>query len=69
MGQNDSFDKGDGGPITLKLSQVKGVFESVWFDPRTGDELPNGSLSGGQDYVVDPPSKDDWVLLLTTARD
>ncbi len=64
MGSDDSYDSGDGGAVTVKLSSVGGSYTGTWFDPRTGVETPAGTLAGGSDHVLSPPSTDDWVLLL-----
>ena len=65
MGQNDRWDSGDGGNITVKLEGLSGSYDATWFDPRTGGESPAGSLAGGGVHTVSPPSTDDWVLYLT----
>jgi hypothetical protein len=44
---------------------VSGTYQAIWFDPRTGSETSAGTLSGGSNHVLTPPSSDDWVLLLT----
>lgn len=68
MGENDQFDNGNGGPITVKLSNLSGDFGAVWFDPRTGTDSSIGILQGGFDHVLSPPSTDDWVLLLENSN-
>ncbi|MCH9004559.1 MAG: DUF5060 domain-containing protein [Proteobacteria bacterium] len=65
IGTNDTWDDGDGGPVTLKLSSISAAFTANWFDPRTGSETSAGTLLGGSNYVLTPPSTDDWLLLLT----
>jgi hypothetical protein len=65
MGKNDTWDSGDGGPITIKLSSLSGNYAAVWYDPRTGTETSAGTLAGGSDHTLTPPSTDDWVLYLT----
>lgn len=65
IGANDRYDSGNGGDVTLKLNDVDGSYSAVWFDPRSGSESSAGSFDGGGDYVVAPPSSDDWVLLLS----
>ena len=65
VGRNDKWDSGGGGAVTIKLSGAKGWFEANWFDTRTGSELAAGRFEGGGDHHLKPPSKDDWVLLLS----
>ena len=67
IGENDTYDPGGGGNITVKLSGLSGTYNAIWFNPRTGAEsnVELGILAGGSNYVISPPDKDDWVLLLT----
>jgi hypothetical protein len=65
MGVNDQWDSGDGGSITVKLTGLSGSYNAIWFDPRLGTESSAGTLAGGSNHVLAPPSNDDWVLLLT----
>ena len=65
VGQNDKWDFGNGGDITVRLSGLTGSYAATWLDTRTGIETPFGSLAGGTDHVLTPPSEDDWVLSLT----
>lgn len=67
MGVNDRYDSGNGGSVTLKLSGLNKTYEAIWFDPRTGNEARTGSIRGAQDHTLAPPSKDDWVLLLSAS--
>ena len=67
MGKNDSYDSGNGGSVTLKLGGLAATYDAIWFDPRTGAETSIGAFAGGTSHVVNPPSSDDWVLLLTAA--
>jgi hypothetical protein len=70
MGQNDRYDSGNGGAITLKLSGESGKgYNATWFDPRDGSETSIGILGGGTDHTISPPSTDDWVLLLTETKE
>ena len=64
MGQNDTWDSGDGGSITVKLGGLSGTYNATWFDPRIGNETSAGTLTTGSDHILNPPSSDDWVLLL-----
>ena len=65
MGANDKWDSGNGGNITVRLSTLSGSYDAIWFDTRTGDEIDAGTLTGGTDHTLTPPSTDDWVLLLS----
>lgn len=65
MGSDDRWDTGNGGDITVQLTSVSGTFDANWFDTRSGQEISAGSLSGGTDHVITPPTSDDWILLLT----
>ncbi len=64
MGKNDQFDNGNGGAVTAKLSGLSQAYQAIWFDTRSGNETTIGTLSGGQNHVLVPPSTDDWVLYL-----
>ena len=63
-GTEDTWNRGDGGDIVLRLSEVDGSFAASWFDPRNGALSSAGSLAGGQTHRLTPPSQDDWVLWL-----
>jgi hypothetical protein len=65
MGKNDRYDSANGGSVTLKLGGLTAPYDAIWFDPRTGAQTGIGAFSGGTNHVVDPPTTDDWVLLLT----
>jgi hypothetical protein len=65
MGEDDRYDSGTGGDITLKLSEVSHDFDAEWFDTRKGTTSSAGTVLGGASRTLTPPSKDDWVLLLT----
>ncbi len=64
LGNNDKWDTGNGGNITLRLSGLTGTYVAKWFDTRTGQSTSIGALAGGNDHVIMPPSSDDWVLVL-----
>ena len=64
LGNADTWDRGDGGPVTVRLGGVSGTFDASWFDPRTGGETTAGAVEGGADRVLSPPNGDDWLLLL-----
>jgi hypothetical protein len=54
----------------IDLSQVNGLFELLWYNPRNGGELIKGSveeIEGGQKrYIGQPPAEShlDWAVLL-----
>lgn len=62
-GVNDTYDPG-GGAVGVRLSGESGSWSARWFNPRTGGETSAGTLAGGADRTLAPPSSDDWVLLL-----
>ncbi|MHC4956122.1 MAG: DUF5060 domain-containing protein [Planctomycetota bacterium] len=64
MGENDAWDDGNGGDITVKLSGESGTWTGFWFDPRNGDQTTISDLDGGANHDLTPPSKDDWILVL-----
>ena len=64
IGENDTYDAGDGGGVTVRLSTLTGSYAATWFDPRTGQATSLGALSAGSDHSLAPPSRDDWILLL-----
>ncbi|WP_207232186.1 DUF5060 domain-containing protein [Corallincola spongiicola] len=59
-----------GGSTELDLNGVSGTYEVVWFDPRNGGELQQGSVTGvvGGGFVDlgEPPQEpsSDWVVLV-----
>ncbi|MBF0432026.1 MAG: hypothetical protein HQK83_12150, partial [Fibrobacteria bacterium] len=63
-GINDTYDKGNGDDITLKLSSISGDFSGSWFDTRKGEFMDTNNYTGGNDHVLTPPSTDDWGFLL-----
>jgi hypothetical protein len=65
VGHEDTWNRGDGGVITLQLGEVNGSFMASWFDPRTGTLSSAGTLVGGQNHQLTPPSQTDWVLWLS----
>jgi hypothetical protein len=50
-----------GGLVSLSLP--KRIFQSYWFDPRTGKSIRPGRLSGGDIKVLAPDAR-DWVLVV-----
>ncbi|MFC1781942.1 putative collagen-binding domain-containing protein, partial [Planctomycetota bacterium] len=65
---SDTYDPDSHEKMEVKLSGVSSslIYDATWFDPRTGTLTSAGTLSGGSDYSLSPPSSqtDDWVLLL-----
>ncbi|MFT4537944.1 MAG: hypothetical protein ACI841_004066 [Planctomycetota bacterium] len=59
-------DASNGG--TLNLSHANGPLRARWFNPRTGEFLPNSEIfDGGTTVSFDPPPvqpDEDWVLLV-----
>lgn len=59
-----------GGGATLDLSGAEGEFDVRWYNPRTGGEAVEGSISGvsagGARELGAPPSDagEDWVILV-----
>ena len=60
-----------GGTVSLDLREASGRFTALWFNPRTGDYVPDGSSEtgwAGRTSRVSPPAAldpaEDWVLLL-----
>lgn len=61
-------------PTLLDLSAEQGVFEILWFNPRVGGPLKQGSVAavqaGGQAMLGDPPtdgsenSNQDWLAIV-----
>ena len=64
LGKDDRWDPGPGGPLQLQASKSSGVYQSRWFNPRTGNFLPTGWAWTGEAASLDPPTEEDWVLLL-----
>jgi hypothetical protein len=55
-----------GGPVVLDLSATRGLLQAQWLNPRTGQYLPAGEVSGGKRQRFTNPAGDrnDWVLHL-----
>jgi len=68
LGPNDRWDRDSGTDLVLRLADVSGEFTARWFDPRTGADTPAGNLSGGAEYTLTPPTRDDWILLLSRSQ-
>jgi len=64
VGQQDSWDPGDGGAVEARLQGLNGSYSASWFDPRAGTVSSAGTLNAGQSHVMAPPNTDDWILLL-----
>ncbi len=60
----------EGGPAVIDLKGYKGEYEILWFDPRKGGELQQGSIQkiqGDQESEIGkPPSNGnlDWAILI-----
>jgi hypothetical protein len=67
IGRNDRYDPDGDDTVLLRLSSLVGSYDATWLDPRTGEESPAGVLRGGADHRIEPPSDDDWVLILSRA--
>lgn len=65
MGVNDEYDSGNGGSTTVDLAGLTGPYEANWLNPRSGNEIAIGTLPGGDEHTLSPPSSDDWILLLS----
>ena len=56
--------------VTLDLAKAQGVYEILWFDPRNGGELLNGSVhavtAGGKVNLGHPPTATDrdWLAIV-----
>jgi hypothetical protein len=53
-----------GGAVVLDLRGATGSFLADWFDPRTGERRPIGTVLSGTAPRFDAPSNDDWILHL-----
>ncbi len=59
-----------GGTTDLDLSNANGTFTVKWFNPRTGEELVNGSVKtveGGKSAALGSPPADpgeDWLIVI-----
>ena len=54
----------------LKALEHDVNYDASWFDPKTGDKYPIGSISGaanGEFQLPKPPILQDWVLILEVA--
>lgn len=51
-----------GGSVDIDL--IRGEFNLVWFNPRTGDVPSTGSIQGAQKIQVSSPDKNDWLLMI-----
>ena len=58
-------------PFKLNLNKLKGPLRVAWFDPRTGQSLPQGIIDAAGEHEFQPPVKGDaldWVLTLDQER-
>lgn len=56
----------EGGRLKLRAELLRLPAEAVWFDPRTGDRRPAGTVAGERAELA-TPSEGDWGLLLRSA--
>ena len=54
----------DGGTFTLDLSGVTGTFEVEWLNPRDGNVIASGQVTGNSSQTFTAPDNNDWVLHL-----
>ena len=54
-------------PLTLKLPADSEKFAATQLDPRTARRTELSSAAQ-PDYVIHPPDKQDWIVLLTSAK-
>jgi hypothetical protein len=59
----------DGGPVSIDLSGATGELQVSWLNPRTGENIPAGKVSGGmkQNFINPAGDRNDWVLHLRRA--
>ncbi len=50
--------------VTVDLSQFSGNFNASWFNPRTGETVPDSPAAGGDVYTFTAPFPRDAVLRL-----
>lgn len=56
-----------GSSVKLKAAELKEIGSARWYSPRTA-ELVDGSIGQGPVLTFDPPSNQDWVLVLRRER-
>jgi hypothetical protein len=65
---SDTYDSDSHDKMEVKLSGVSSSlsYDATWLNPRTGSSTGEGTLDGGSNYSLSPPSSqtDDWVLYL-----
>ena len=54
-----------GGTVTLDLLEAIGPVQQSWYNPRTGEFVSQGTMSGGIYKTFTCPDNNDWVLYLT----
>jgi len=56
----------EGGPISIDLSSTPGELQVTWLNPRTGENVAAGKMSGGmkQNFMNPAGDRNDWVLHL-----
>jgi len=54
-----------GGKIAVDLTQTKGDLIAKWFNPRHGEWIDIGIISGGMTQEFNAPDEYDWVLYIS----
>ncbi len=57
-----------GNSVSVDLSQTSGNFIVKWFDPRLGQWIDKGIISGEMIYKFVAPDENDWVLCISLAQ-
>lgn len=53
-----------GGTVQLHLTKTEGSLKAQWFNPRAGNWVEVGFISGGSVREFTAPDRNDWVLLV-----
>jgi hypothetical protein len=64
LGQTYAVYAPEGGTVKLDLTKTEGSFKVRWFNPRTGNWVEGGIISGGGVRELAAPDRNDWVLLV-----
>lgn len=55
--------------LTINPSKLSGAkVNAGWFNPRTGETTPIGSVIGKERHDFEPPADGDWVLVLDAGK-
>ena len=54
----------DGGTVRLHADRFACAMRATWFDPRTGERRPGGTVANNGQVSPQAPADGDWVLLL-----